>query len=169
MSEASGLLPLQEVSLIVIASSATSSRAHLFPNVKALIAAVEVFTAAGATTLRMEFFDPAGVRLHPVFGPHWQLTGLQPGPDPADPELLLNRLRGVVKDIEQALLNDDEAAQALEELRMTPKEAVAQLPHLDGVGLTEGIRRCHTAFGHSDADPGNNGSPLHNLFVHGII
>jgi hypothetical protein len=161
--------PTQEINLIVIASSARGSRVHLYPNVKALITAPEAFSAGGVTTLRMEFFDKDGVRLLPVFGPKWQFAGIQAGPDGADPELVLDRMRTAVKDIERALLDDDAAAQALEELKMTPKEAVARLPHLDGVDLPEAILQCRTVFGHVDADPGNNGSPLHNLFVHGIL
>jgi hypothetical protein len=159
----------QEINLIVIATSANSSRAHLYPDAKTLLKAMDGLTLAGHSNLRMEFFDKQGVRLHPVFGKQWQLVGIEAGVDGPEPAIVLSRLRTVVQDIE-AFLFDPVVADVLAAMKLTPKQAAARLPRLVEVtDLAEAVRQCNGPFGHADADPGDNGSPLHNLFVHGIL
>ncbi|KUL31712.1 hypothetical protein [Actinoplanes awajinensis] len=159
----------QDINLIVIAVSATSSRAHLYPDVKTLLTALDGLVVAGGSNLRMEFFDKQGVRMHPVFGKKWQLVGIEAGVDGPEPEILLSRLRTAVTDIETYLF-DPVVADVLAGMKLTPKQAAARLPRLAEVtDLAEALRRCDGPFGHADADPGDNGSPLHNLFVHGIL
>lgn len=159
----------QEINLIVISTSATGSRAHLYPDVKTLLTAPDGLVVAGGPNLQLEFFDKQGVRMHPVIGKNWQIVGIQAGVDDPEPEVVLSRLRTVVQDIETFLFDPD-IADALAGLDLSPKQAATRLPRLAEVtDLAEAIRRCDGPFGHADADPGNNGSPLHNLFVHGIF
>ncbi|GIE78643.1 hypothetical protein Aph02nite_45930 [Actinoplanes philippinensis] len=159
----------QDVNLIVIATSATGSRAHFYPDAKSLLAAVVGLGTTADADVRVEFFDKQGVRMHPVVAGKWQIVGIAPGVDDPGPEIVLSRLRTAVGDVENFLL-DPATENALARMKLSPKEAVARLPRLDGVtDLAEAIRRCDGTFGHGDADTGHDGSLLHNLFVHGIF
>ncbi|WP_433788704.1 hypothetical protein [Actinoplanes sp. CA-252034] len=159
----------QEINLIVIATSPLGSRAHLYPDVKTLLTALDGLIAAGGPNLRMEFFDRQGARMHPVIGKKWQVVDIAPGVDDPQPELVLSRLRTVVRDIEAFLL-DPALVDVLTGMKLSPKEAAARLPRLAEVtDLAEAVRRCDNLFGHAEADPGHDGGVVHNLFVHGIF
>ncbi|RIV40043.1 hypothetical protein [Micromonospora radicis] len=133
--------------ILVIANDDTF--AHTYPDLPRMLAEQsEGDPLRGA----VEFFDTAGLRLVPLFDPQWQLVGLLPSSEPADPAAVLSRLRAVRDHLERFLRdNPDFAGQS----RLDVTEAVAAVPVLDGP-LTDAVDKMPWH------NHGSRGNFLHN-------
>ncbi|WP_434740140.1 hypothetical protein [Micromonospora sp. SH-82] len=101
----------------------------------------------------VEFFDVTGRRLTPVFSPHWQLTGLQPTVEPAEPEVLRVRFKAVMAHLDRFVRDRPEV---LGDHRVDLEQVLAALPHCDDPDLVDVV----------DSLPrhirGHRGNLLHN-------
>jgi hypothetical protein len=136
-------------------------RAHLFPDIEALLGSKGI-GPNGDRNIPVEFFDRQGYQLAPGFGGGWELLSLTRDADAPNPDLVLSRLRAVVRQAAATIVANPEAVRRA---HLTPAEAVAQLPDLHGVDLEGAFRVCYQLFDHP---PSNDGDKLHNLIVHGM-
>jgi len=112
-----------------------------------------------------EFFDTYGYRLLPEFNEEWQAVDLLRAGGQPKPRRVLRRLRSVV-----GLMTDHvrQNAVALQEVGLSPEQALQQIPQLKGMELDEAVEACRRAFGHPKEQPDVR-DPWHNFWSHGIL
>jgi hypothetical protein len=147
------------LSIVVIRSD--DSRAHIYLDVRQLLKSkLDPDRDRGA----VEFFSTAGHRLAPVFDAQWQLLDLVETADKPQPELILQRLRAIVRHMRRYLRENPEAA---ERAGLTMEDGLARLPSLREATLEEALEVWTKVLGH---DLGSHSrEPWHNFWVHGIF
>jgi hypothetical protein len=155
---------------IVIAISRDDHWAHAYEDERTALG-VRTFGRSGQEPSDVEFFDVSGRTLTPEYGPAGELSGLQAGNSPADPDTVQRRLRAVIAYAGDYLRQQRaEAGAASDDLAPKLDTAEQQLPDLEGGSLADDLRRVRTLLGPHpmDGDLQNRGSFFHNLFVHGM-
>lgn len=141
-----------------------NARLHVYPNLQSMLTATHLgagWSEAG------EFFDIRGVRLAPVFGADWRLTGLQDTTDLPNEYLVRSRLIAVLQSLRDSI--DMLLAEGNLPAPVKPEEVLAMLPDLTGRALAE----CHALLRPTFGDAGgpgfeaaHDGGWLHNLLCH---
>ncbi|MDG4782146.1 hypothetical protein O7614_21020 [Micromonospora sp. WMMD961] len=142
----------------IVAIASDDTFAHAYPDVRQMIA-----DGLGDTDTRrgaLEFFDPAGARLVPVFGPAWQLVDLQDSGDDPDADRVRQRLTAVVDHVAAYLRKHPDVVEAA---GLTLDEAISQLPR----PAEQNLAKVLTLFPHRIDDGGtiqpfSRGGYFHN-------
>jgi hypothetical protein len=144
----------------VLAIANDNSWLHVYPDVATLLQDDDIGAGDDARG-GMEFFDRDARRLVPVFNPSWQLVDLAPAEDRPEPDRLNDRLRTVVDHVRNYLDGHQAAAAPrLKRFGITPAEAIARLPVLDGLKYADSL----SAFVAPVQDEyEHNGDWMHNL------
>ena len=148
----------ESVELLVIAVD--NSGAHRYSSVAELVR--DQGFGGTPRTEAVEFFDGLGYRLAPGFGLGWMLTSLVRTADGPDPDAVVRRLCAAVQGMADRI---DKLPDELAALHVTQQQALAMLPHLNGLSLAEALDAGSELFGHTQ---NNRGDALHNFIVHGI-
>ncbi|MDG4808734.1 hypothetical protein O7634_18470 [Micromonospora sp. WMMD1120] len=148
--------PRTTTTIVAIASDDTF--AHVYSNVRQMIE--DGFGAADTRRGALEFFNAAGGRLLPVFGPAWQLVELAESRDAPDAARLRQRLAAVIDHVAAYVGKHPEVVEAS---GLTLDEALGQLPRPAEQDLAQVLSRFpHQVDDGNTVRPLSSGSWLHN-------